>query len=1291
MVATAAERYSRTFAEQRVAKTRYQATPEYQVKRKAQVAEVKEKERVITKAKVLTSRLAELKSKGYTISTTDGKTIYSAPSKQYLKERIDRKGPDEKRYDNYIPHTLTLEGGQLVRETYKDIYKSNISSGGDVSRKPYTKKQITYNPKERKRTEQLWRTNDEEVETYQTNYYVKDKYVGRDEGSYARARAKTQGEKSAKLQAARAIREGKPSDYTGKDFYEKFNPEQKRAYTKSQMAKGIYTTEQLKKAGALTHEAQVKEYGKVITPTKSRLEMETKVRGVSVQQLKRISTLTPAAQAKELGVAGLTQKEYKQMKAKMIPISLLDKEKIKELKEKGKPIPYTMVAPAVAKKMERAIRNVQVENILTTQDFIADGGVPEEYKALAPTRRLIIPSKIIGIAGVTPSIILPPKVSEVVFKGIKEVKAMPKAWSGFITTAKVEGIKETGRRVGVGAKEFGLYIWSGIKGVPKVVYTGFRERQNLRVSRKTKLDIEAYKRLPPVWKKQYPTYESYEQRMISGTPITQRLDVIMKPTEKERQAAYVVSGLTVLGIASPPVAAALGKVYVGSKTIGFAVKPTPEKLGVLAVLSTPFIVKQVGKIPKLAAKIVVKKAVTIQVAPKQRLTFVQLRGKKPFMATYVSPKGGRALVIFKGKLSPKPLGAYPTTRLITYKPLLALKKPIVIKGYAKLKKAEAIRIRKGEYRDLRIQEARKGLRPLTSISKKERGILRKEILAKRSIKPLKIPKPLLERIPKGEPKSLIKLRVKEAKYFKKGVYLKGITEEARLGLRPLTSIPSKARRVIRKGYIKAEPKGIFAKDLQPYQPPSYYKLIKKEAKTWDLRDLRIQEARKGLRPLTSISKKERRIVKRRYAYLRAGQESLRPPKPLGYGFPIKYFQERVSPWKIIKKPTPFKDMLAKPPTKKPSIPKGYKAVKTSSGQVLLQKVKTVTKKVTKQKLIKKQKKYVTEAVSPYSYSKTYVTGEYAQYQLSISAARAYRTRGAFAQVQLQALAGTSAIRSKIDFLALPRFKAAIIPKQGLVLKQVPSFTVLQSQAPSQAIMQGQAPISISKQSSVSLLDIAQMSDQALAQEEIQEERLKEELKEEFIEKQIPIIDTPEIKATDKIRFVSEPVRQGYDVMVKRKQLKKGKGSYKSRGYKKANKEPLSRKAALGLGASITDTYVNRSFTIKKTGKIARRRRDLVSRWESLKHKFRTQKKNANVYVEKTKHAIDSAEEKAGIPFESARLKKLGLLQTKAKKRRALQLSILTKKAGLKSQIAQKNRFLIPTRTKKVRKGGTKWL
>jgi len=124
------------------------------------------------------------------------------------------------------------------------------------------------------------------------------------------------------------------------------------------------------------------------------------------------------------------------------------------------------------------------------------------------------------------------------------------------------------------------------------------------------------------------------------------------------------------------------------------------------------------------------------------------------MATYVSPKGGRALVIFKGKLSPKPLGAYPTTRLITYKPLLALKKPIVIKGYAKLKKAEAIRIRKGEYRDLRIQEARKGLRPLTSISKKERGILRKEILAKRSIKPLKIPKPLLERIPKGEPKSI---------------------------------------------------------------------------------------------------------------------------------------------------------------------------------------------------------------------------------------------------------------------------------------------------------------------------------------------------------------------------------------------------------------------------------------------------------------------------------------------------------------------------------------------------------
>ena len=73
-----------------------------------------------------------------------------------------------------------------------------------------------------------------------------------------------------------------------------------------------------------------------------------------------------------------------------------------------------------------------------------------------------------------------------------------------------------------------------------------------------------------------------------------------------------------------------------------------------------------------------------------------------------------------------------------------------------------------------------------------------------------------------------------------------------------------------------------------------------------------------------------------------------------------------------------------------------------------------------------------------------------------------------------------------------------------------------------------------------------------------------------------------------------------------------------------------------------DTYTNRSFRIKKAKRNAVRRRDLEQKWERLKGKFRTAKRKRDI-VEKTKHAIDSIEEKRGIPYEAVRLRKLGLL------------------------------------------------
>ena len=149
--------------------------------------------------------------------------------------------------------------------------------------------------------------------------------------------------------------------------------------------------------------------------------------------------------------------------------------------------------------------------------------------------------------------------------------------------------------------------------------------------------------------------------------------------------------------------------------------------------------------------------------------------------------------------------------------------------------------------------------------------------------------------------------------------------------------------------------------------------------------------------------------------------------------------------------------------------------------------------------------------------------------------------------------------------------------------------------------------------------------------------------------------------------------QGYDVLIKRKQLKKGRGSYESRGYRKANTVPLTKEAALGLGASIVDTYTNRSYKIKKTNEIAVKRAELRQKWAALKGKFRRSKTKQNIIIEKTKYAIDSATEKRGIPYEAKRLRMLGLLNTKKKNIVALKKS---------------NSFL---NLKKKRKGGTKWL
>jgi hypothetical protein len=160
----------------------------------------------------------------------------------------------------------------------------------------------------------------------------------------------------------------------------------------------------------------------------------------------------------------------------------------------------------------------------------------------------------------------------------------------------------------------------------------------------------------------------------------------------------------------------------------------------------------------------------------------------------------------------------------------------------------------------------------------------------------------------------------------------------------------------------------------------------------------------------------------------------------------------------------------------------------------------------------------------------------------------------------------------------------------------------------------------------------------------------------------------------------ETKAEDYDVLIKRKQLKERKGKYKSRGYEKANTEPLTKEGALGLGASIVDTFANRSFTIRKANKKAVLRRDLELKWRLLNEKFRRSKSNQNV-VEKSTYAIDSMEEKKGIPYEATRLRKLGLLDLKRRKSNLIIKNTLM-------NIRRSNSF---SKQKKKRKGVNKWL
>jgi len=85
---------------------------------------------------------------------------------------------------------------------------------------------------------------------------------------------------------------------------------------------------------------------------------------------------------------------------------------------------------------------------------------------------------------------------------------------------------------------------------------------------------------------------------------------------------------------------------------------------------------------------------------------------------------------------------------------------------------------------------------------------------------------------------------------------------------------------------------------------------------------------------------------------------------------------------------------------------------------------------------------------------------------------------------------------------------------------------------------------------------------------------------------------------------------------------------------KVNKRKHTRTSALGLGARVVDQTVARTFKIKRVKGVGKISDNFA--WSALSSKFRPKirkgkvVKEPKVYIEKTKHAIDSLGELQGI-------------------------------------------------------------
>lgn len=225
----------------------------------------------------------------------------------------------------------------------------------------------------------------------------------------------------------------------------------------------------------------------------------------------------------------------------------------------------------------------------------------------------------------------------------------------------------------------------------------------------------------------------------------------------------------------------------------------------------------------------------------------------------------------------------------------------------------------------------------------------------------------------------------------------------------------------------------------------------------------------------------------------------------------------------------------------------------------------------------------------------------------------------------------------------------LVPKVDIVSKLLPAQEIISVSA----ITPITGAISFLGADVVSAQRVEVVSAQELlsAQQQVarQETRLKAKQRLKFK----PKVTTKPVVRGRQVKKKKIPVEngrvQGYNVLVKNPLLKVGKKRI-SRGFSKANVKPLPKAAATNLGAKIVDKFSNRSFTIKRSGNLVKKARRQVLNTRLLS-KFRTSKKDSRIFVEKSMFAIDSFQEKKSIPFRAQKLRKLGLIKSKPRKRK----------------------------------------